>query len=217
MNPKNIILISDPRVLAVPIHEGGNEMFDLRNSEELKVDDRKKQDSDFYFLVRSVVAQKLVEAKKLLPKDIAFLIIEGYRPLSLQKKYFDAYSQELKTSHQDWDEKHIYEEASKFVAPPDIIPPHSTGGAIDLTLVDSNGKELDMGTPVNADPEESKNKCFMQSEDISTQAKQNRKILADALLKLGFINYPTEWWHWSYGDRYWAYCTNQDGALFGLQ
>lgn len=31
----------------------------------------------------------------------------------------------------------------------------------------------------------------------------------------GFVNYPSEWWHWSYGDRYWAVCEKQPHALFG--
>ena len=31
----------------------------------------------------------------------------------------------------------------------------------------------------------------------------------------GFVNYPTEWWHWSYGDRYWALTTGAAAALYG--
>jgi D-alanyl-D-alanine dipeptidase len=31
----------------------------------------------------------------------------------------------------------------------------------------------------------------------------------------GFVNYPTEWWHWSYGDRYWAYALGKRIAFFG--
>jgi len=31
----------------------------------------------------------------------------------------------------------------------------------------------------------------------------------------GFVNYPTEWWHWSYGDRYWAYATHRSAAIYG--
>jgi zinc D-Ala-D-Ala dipeptidase len=215
MISEKIILISDPRVLSVPIHENGDEMVDLRNFEELRVDDRKRQDSDSYFFVRRAVAQKLTKAKKLLPKGVAFLVIEGLRPLSLQKSYFDEYARSLKKLHPDWNTERIHGEASKFVAPPDIVPPHSTGGAVDLTLVDSNRRELDMGTIVNADPEESEDKCFTQAESISGQAKKNRNILIDALSKLGFVNYATEWWHWSYGDRYWAYHKKEDNALFG--
>jgi D-alanyl-D-alanine dipeptidase len=38
--------------------------------------------------------------------------------------------------------------------------------------------------------------------------------LAAALSAAGFVNYPTEWWHWSYGDRYWAMVTGEPAALY---
>lgn len=31
----------------------------------------------------------------------------------------------------------------------------------------------------------------------------------------GFVNYPTEWWHWSHGDRYWAWSTRAPAARYG--
>ena len=124
------------------------------------------------------------------------------------------YSRELRRAHPDWDEKKIYDEASKYVAPPEITPPHSTGGAVDLTLA-KDGMELDMGTRMNADPEESQNACFTAATSISGMAKANRKILIDVMTSAGFVNYPTEWWHWSYGDRYWAYVTKQLNAIYG--
>jgi zinc D-Ala-D-Ala dipeptidase len=30
----------------------------------------------------------------------------------------------------------------------------------------------------------------------------------------GFVCYPSEWWHWSYGDKYWAFLTNNESALY---
>lgn len=46
-------------------------------------------------------------------------------------------------------------------------------------------------------------------------ARRNRDLLAAALDAAGFINYPAEWWHWSYGDRYWAFQTSRETALYG--
>jgi zinc D-Ala-D-Ala dipeptidase len=85
------------------------------------------------------------------------------------------------------------------VSPPDIVPPHSTGGAIDLTLATNDGDELDMGTPVNASPEESQGACYTSAQGISGKAIRNRGLLIDAMRAAGFVNYPTEWWHWSFG------------------
>ena len=42
-----------------------------------------------------------------------------------------------------------------------------------------------------------------------------RRELVRALTSAGLVNYPTEWWHWSYGDRYWAHVTGSPHALFG--
>ncbi len=50
---------------------------------------------------------------------------------------------------------------------------------------------------------------------ISTDARANRGLLATALTAAGLVNYPTEWWHWSYGDRYWAHVTGASQACYG--
>ena len=213
MVPDNIVLISDPEVLKIPIQDNGEPLVDLRTFLDMKIGNHKAGDSDSYFKIRKSIAEKLVAASKRLPVGVSFLIVEGYRPLSFQKEYFDGYSRELREAHSDWDEKKIYTEASKYVAPPEITPPHSTGGAIDLTLT-KDGLELDMGTRINADPEESNNGCFTLADNISAEAKVNRKILIDVMTSIGFVNYPTEWWHWSYGDRYWAYWMKQSNAIY---
>lgn len=215
MVPETIILISDPKVLQIPIQENNDQLVDIRDYPEILLDTRKSKASNSYFRLRKSVVAKLLEAAKYLPQGVRFLVIEGHRPLSLQKRYFDEYSEELSGFHPDWDKKRIYEEASKFVAPPEIIPPHSTGGAVDLTLATENGKEIDMGTRLNADPEESNNACFTLAANISDSARANRQLLINTMSKNGFVNYPTEWWHWSYGDRYWAYHTNRPFAFFG--
>ncbi len=215
MVPETIILISDPKVLQIPIQENNDQLIDIREFPEILVDTRKSKVSNSYFKLRKLAVAKLLEAKKFLPAGIHFLVIEGYRPLSLQKRYFEEYSNELSELHLDWDEKRIYQEASKYVAPPEIIPPHSTGGAVDLTLARDDGMELDMGTRLNANPKESNNACFTLSVNISDEAKNNRQFLISTMSKSGFVNYPTEWWHWSYGDRYWAYHTNNPSAFFG--
>lgn len=210
-----ITLISDPKVLEIPIKENGDSLVDIREFSELIVDHRKSPDSNSYFKLRKTLALKLIKAQKSLPNNFRFLIVEGHRPLSVQKRYFDEYSKELKDLHPDWNDEKIYTETSKFVAPPENTPPHSTGGAVDLTLVDQNNKEVDMGTILNTDPEISQNACYTSAENISDESKNNRKILIDSLLAAGFVNYPTEWWHWSYGDKYWAHQSNQPFAIFG--
>lgn len=209
---KKIILISNPKILKIPIKESNEPLVDLRKFPNFFFDNRNK--SKTFSLVRKSVADKLIEAQKNLPPKIHFLIIEGYRPVSLQKEYFQEYLKELRESYPNWNKKKIYQEAIKYVAPSDIIPPHTTGGAIDLTLVTNKNKEIDMGTPLNASPDETRKTCFTFARNVSKISKKNRKILINAMSKAGFINYPTEWWHWSYGDRYWAYFKKQKHSFY---
>ena len=209
-----MLLISDPNVLRVLIQESGEELVDLRTVKELFCDKRKASVSRSSLSVRISVAEKLITAQQNLPNGARLLIIEGHRPLTLQKEYFEEYSNELKGLHPEWNSDKVYQEASKYVAPPETVPPHSTGGAIDVTLASSTGAEFDLGTRVNADPGESNNACFTDASNISAEAKSNREVLMHTMLSAGFVNYPCEWWHWSYGDRYWAYVSEKKMAIY---
>lgn len=84
-----------------------------------------------------------------------------------------------------------------------------------VTLCTADGPELDLGTIVNASPVDSANACFTGSPDISPQARTNRGILGRALSSAGMVNYPTEWWHWSFGDRYWALSSGAAQTRYG--
>ena len=42
----------------------------------------------------------------------------------------------------------------------------------------------------------------------------NRALLIELMSAAGFVNYGTEWWHWSYGDRYWAYNRGEPAARY---
>lgn len=72
-----------------------------------------------------------------------------------------------------------------------------------------------MGTAVNANPEVSAGACYTAADNISPHARSNRDILDTALSSAGLVNYSTEWWHFSYGDRYWALMKRQKAALYG--
>ena len=209
---KKIILISDPRILKVLIRGNKEPLVDLRKFPNFFFDNR--NESKTFSLIRKSVADKLLEAQKYLPSKICFLIIEGYRSISLQREYFKEHFEDLKKKYPKWENNKTYLETTKYVAPPNIIPPHTTGGAIDLTLVTNKNKELNMGTPLNASPSETRKTCFTNATNISKISKKNRKILINAMSKAGFVNYPTEWWHWSYGDRYWAYFKKQKYSFY---
>jgi D-alanyl-D-alanine dipeptidase len=80
----------------------------------------------------------------------------------------------------------------EFLANPERGSPHSRGVAIDLTLLDANGKELDMGTAFDAFTPLSHH----GASNISTEAKRNRLILLGIMTSAGFDFYRNEWWHY---------------------
>ncbi len=73
-----------------------------------------------------------------------------------------------------------------------------------------------MGTKFNASPQETDNATYLHSANISTEAQKNRKILSEALSEVGFVNYEPEWWHWSIGDRYWAFINREENAHYNV-
>jgi D-alanyl-D-alanine dipeptidase len=206
--------MSDPVVAAIPVRESAEGLVDVRADGRLLVDLR-KQDPDGHFAqVREGVAGRLLAAQGSLPDGLRILFVEGYRPPALQRAYFEEYLAELRLGNPAASEQELFSAASRYVSPPDIAP-HSAGAAVDLTLTTDDGAELDMGTRVNANPEESDGACFTGAHSISAQARANRDVLGRALAAAGLVNYPTEWWHWSYGDRYWALATGASAACYG--
>ncbi|GHH70122.1 D-alanyl-D-alanine dipeptidase [Streptomyces sulfonofaciens] len=210
-----LILMSDPRVAAVSVRECGERLVDVRRDSALLVDERKRQDSAGAFVhLREGVLDRLLEAQAQLPRGMRLLFVEGYRPPSLQRHYFDTYAAELRADHPEWTAGQVRAAASRYVSPPEIAP-HSAGAAVDLTLADEDGRELDLGTRMNATPEESAGACYTGADNIGDAARSHREVLGTALAAAGLVNYPTEWWHWSYGDRYWALLTGAAAAPYG--
>ncbi|MFF2852464.1 M15 family metallopeptidase [Streptomyces sp. NPDC058001] len=209
-----IVLMSDPKVAAVPVVECGERLVDVRRGGSLLVDVRKQDPADAFAYLREGVLERLFKAQAMLPPGLRLLFVEGYRPPSLQREYFEEYAAQLRADHPEWTGEQIHSAASRYVSPPDIAP-HSAGAAVDLTLADTDGHELDLGTRMNADPEESEGACYTHAPGISEEARAHRELLSSVLTPAGLVNYPTEWWHWSYGDRYWALTTGEPTALYG--
>lgn len=218
------VLIADPRVLTIPVKENHEVLVDLMSQSDIKLGPSPEVDNNTdYTKMRKTVYEKLVFAQSLLPKQIKFCLYEGYRSLSLQQLLFESRQKNVLAAHPHLSGKALFDEVIRLVSPvinfdgSRNIPPHSTGAAVDIYLVDEHGECLDMGIHpkdwlLDVDGVLSKT----TATDISAAAKQNRKIMSDVMIKAGFVNYFTEFWHWSYGDRYWAYHTQQSHAIYGV-
>jgi D-alanyl-D-alanine dipeptidase len=197
------VLLADPRVHAVPVHETGEPLVEL--------DPRVAAPG---VLVRAGLAERLYAAASALPRTVRLHVVEGHRSPRDQQRIIDRYSAEVCAARPGCGPAELDRLVSRFVAPL-AVAPHVAGAAVDLTLTDPSGVPLDLGTPIDATPEQSGGRCYFAAPDISRAARARRNQLAAALSEAGLVNYPTEWWHWSHGDRYWALLTGAEAALYG--
>lgn len=165
-------------------------------------------------IARQSVVEFLWRAADALPKGYKLGIIEGWRPPYIQRRMFAWSYARFKEKYPDWSPARLKRLASQFTAPMDlkVPPPHTTGGAVDLMLADESGKALDHVSPFH--PRD--HTCFpFATKGLSDEARRNRDIIAEAMSTGGMTNYPSEYWHWSYGDQGWAYRGRQPNALYG--
>lgn len=221
--PPNVTLIADPVVLNIPIRDNHEDLVDLTKQTEIVYGSSPEiKNNTNYTYMRKTVYEKLKEADAKLPKGMHFCLYEGYRSLRLQKMIFEEQYKNVKSRHPDWSLTDIFNETTKLVSPvinqdgSKNIPPHSTGAAIDVYLIDDHGKPLAMGIhPKDWMKDKDGLLSLTHSKIISDEAKTNRHTMSNVLNDVGFVNYPTEYWHWSYGDRYWAFVKKQPFAIYG--
>ena len=165
-------------------------------------------------LIRTYTYNLLKKAAQELPQGINFVVYEAYRPMSSQIKLWDTV---VAAKKQEYPE--LATDSEEFIAICDIFAAnpyrqgsgHQSGAAVDISLIDDKGKELDMGGEVRGFDKTAE----FDSPFISEEARNNRELLRASLSKVGLVNYPSEWWHYSFGDRLWAKLTGSKLAIFG--
>jgi zinc D-Ala-D-Ala dipeptidase len=206
------VLLSDRRIVAIPVRDNRDRLVDLATRGIACAD--MSHGPVASRLARSGLADRLRAADRALPRGLRLHVVEGFRTARAQRAIIAAYIETLRHDYPGLEEAEIARLSSRFVAPLSVAP-HVAGAAVDLTIVDSQGEPLDMGTPIDATPEQSDGACFFDARNISPVARAHRDLLAEALRSVDLVNYPTEWWHWSFGDRYWADVTGAPHAVYG--
>ncbi|TMW70745.1 M15 family metallopeptidase [Alteribacter natronophilus] len=173
--------------------------------------------------VRKGVAEKLIKALTYLPDHLSIIVWDGYRPFGVQKALFDDFRKKLEAEHPEESAEQIVERTKTFVSLPSTDPDepstHMTGGAVDLTLSGPKG-ELDMGTAFD-DFSDRAGTLYLekypdQADDRDRTARDNRRLLVTAMHRAGFTNYIHEWWHFDWGNQWWAAAKGHDEARYGL-
>jgi zinc D-Ala-D-Ala dipeptidase len=165
-------------------------------------------------LLRESVLVRLIAANEWLGRQGLHLrVIEGWRPPYIQRRMYRWSWARFAEMHPEWSETKLRRTVNRFTAPMNdrVPPPHTTGGAIDLALYRGE-QALDMMAPYEARDHRGFGAC---AKDLSDDARRHRELLAEALVPQGITNYPSEYWHWSYGDQGWAYRGGHVHAVYG--
>jgi len=162
--------------------------------------------------IRKTVYDKLRKVAEKLKKfnyNYKLIVVYGYRALEIQKEYFDKIYNEVKDKFEN--EIEMLEYIHKKIAVPEVAG-HPTGGAVDIAILDEEKNIIiDFGSKILDWDDE---KCYYNSDEISEIARNNRKLLRDFMINEGFAPFDGEWWHFSYGDKEWAFYYNKEKALY---
>jgi D-alanyl-D-alanine dipeptidase len=156
----------------------------------------------------------LFRAIAAIPPGYRLALVEGWRAPQIQCRMHLAAYRRFRSEHPDWSEAHVRRLTNRFSAPMDrrVPPPHTTGGAVDLRLLTMDGREADVTSPFDRFDRRS---YRFDARGLSAAARANRRMLKEVLEAVGLTNYPSEYWHWSYGDQGWAYRGQYPHAVFG--
>ena len=205
------MMIDDERVTGVVIQDCGEPLVDAEPVMQVASDHpRATSRAETRFWCRESALELLRKAGDALPKDIYLVLAEAHRPLALQRSHWEAHLQKVRDANPKLSAEEVIAETAKYVAPPWMVSPHSTGGAVDVILFE-RATELPMGCELNE-------QCpAMRTDfaDLTSSEQRNRRLLIEAMTSVGFVNYGHEWWHYSYGDQYWAFATGADAAIYG--
>ena len=113
--------------------------------------------------------------EKFMKKGYRIKLYDCYRPLDIQKKMWSIVSNPI------------------YVANPSKGSIHNRGGAVDISLVDKNGKELNMGTSFDYFGIEASH----NNKNFSDEILENRKLLKKIMLQYNFQSFDSEWWHYN--------------------
>ncbi len=176
------------------------------------------------YLLRQSVLIALVTAQAKLQEQHPgwrLQIFDAYRPVAVQQYMVDYTFAEVVQARDlnpatlsDDQKKAIWKEVYKIWAVPSdnplTPPPHSTGAAVDLTLMDATGQIIDMGSAI--DELSPRSIADYYANNPEKPYHNNRQLLRDVMYFAGFRRHLDEWWHFSLGDQMWAWLCNQENS-----
>jgi D-alanyl-D-alanine dipeptidase len=154
-------------------------VVDMKYASEDNFTKKKLYDSNTCFLRRSVAVKLDAVQKELEKMNLSLKVWDCYRPLAVQRIFWAILPDE------------------RYVANPETGSRHNRASAVDVTLVDSQGRELQMPTGFD----DFSPRADHHYQDLPDRVIRNRELLKGLMEKAGFIPLPEEWWH--YDDENW--------------
>lgn len=203
----------DQSLLALPAEECGEEFIylpDIFTTNNLKVRFSPPNPGVLFYLRKSVT-HSLVEAIEYF-SNLGFtsVIESAYRLPSFQQQRFQQRFTEMKNKFDDKSTDELLFLANTYTAGIPILAAHIAGAAVDILLVDAQGKLLDFGCPYPHGDIDS----VTDYEFLPESVKENRMILKTGMEQAGFVNYPFEYWHYSIGDVCAAHIKGEQSAIY---
>jgi D-alanyl-D-alanine dipeptidase len=159
-------------------------------------------------LVREGVADRLLRVSRSLGDGVSLVVWDGWRSIDTQRALYDAWRADLARWNPEWSQERLDVETARYVSLPSVDPvcpaPHVTGGAVDVTLGDGDGRPLNLGTQFDAFVPEA---AAAALEGVPGAARDRRRRLFWAMAAAGFTAYVEEWWHFDFGDQFWGSIT----------
>ena len=175
--------------------------------------------------LREGAAARLLKALDMLPSEYGFKIFDAWRTFELQTTLYNKYKDMIIKNCADCTDAESDIIANQYVSvpanDPENPPVHTTGGSVDLTIIRINdNQELNMGTVFDFFGERASSDYFeLQSRCLSLldeEIRKNRRMLYNIMICAGFSNLPSEWWHYDYGNAYWAFSTGCNAIYKGI-
>ncbi len=203
---------------SIPIKENGESLAKLNEKDFVLSSEGNSHGKQI--TVREGVARLLLKAAKKLPKGYKFKIYDAWRSIQSQENMIKQFKERFTQINPTWNNERIEEEVFKFAAPvtrdPKKPPPHNTGGAVDLTITNTQGDELPMGYETNILTKRSRVNFYKDGKSPQEQRfNKNRLLLRKILTSVGFAPNDNEWWHFDYGNQRWAYYYKKTYAFYG--
>lgn len=162
---------------------------------------------------------------RLAEAGLELFVFDAWRPQAVQAYFHDHWLPgELRKRKPNLSAEALAAEVSNYWAAPSAGPaapsPHSTGGAVDLTLRWRGGDQLWMGSLFDDASPLAHTDRFEADIDAAAfsfsdeEARANRRLLYWIMVEAGFASNPSEWWHFSLGDQMWAKLRNEPAALY---